>query len=334
MSAEEVVGRHLPEIRALAEGRPQVGLYDRAKPLLEELLQGVEAPGLPGSLLAAPGATVEDYRANWDHQVWYHLGELVRVSEGRRQRAEAQGGDSWVNVPQPEPERELESHLSELAKLRALMDSTPRLVQAREKDVRFEDALFNKPGAWQYPEGLALERDREKGVCWQGQSPGGDWFWLKQGFADEPVSIQFELHPVSTTRGGLIAAFCVQALKPDTPLAVASSPKMSDYYNNFDAYHFSVNRGTSGYCNLRRCGAGLIMLASFSDPCPDYGKWYRVEIIKNGPQVELRVDGKLVVCYVDLGFIQPCLGGGLFGLRHFQGFRGWHRNLRIVSLQI
>jgi hypothetical protein len=148
-----------------------------------------------------------------------------------------------------------------------------------------------------------------------------------------PVSIEFELQPVSTAVGGLIAAFCAKPLRTDIPLSVASSPRMSDYYKNFDAYHFSVNRGASGYCNLRRCGPGLIMLTSFPDPCPEYRKWYHIEIVKSGSQVELRVGGRLVVCYVDLGFIQPALEGGHFGLRHFQGFRGWHRNVRICGLQ-
>ena len=333
MSAKERVEPLLTDIRAFADGEPAPDLYERSRPLLAKLLEGVEAPKLPATLLAAPGSTVDDYRANWSHQVWYHLGELVRIMEARKQRAKAQGGDSWVNVPQPQADEELRNHLNELAKLRGLMESTPPMRKANKQRVLFEDPLLGKPDAWEHPQALEIQRDAEKGVCWQGQNPGGDWFWLTQQLPDKPVAIQFDLQPVSTLKGGLIVAFAAKALKPGTPLSVASSPSMADYYKNFDAYHFSVNRGATGYCNLRRCGPGLIMLASFSDPCPQYGKWYKVEIVKAGRQIELRVDGKPAVCYVDLGFIQPCLVGGYFGLRHFQGFRGWHRNVRIVALE-
>jgi hypothetical protein len=107
---------------------------------------------------------------------------------------------------------------------------------------------------------------------------------------------------------------------------------MRDYYANFDAYHFSVHRGSTGYCNLRRCGPGLIMLASFPDPCPDVNRRYHLQIIKAGPQVELRVDGSLVCCYLDLGHILAPLDGGRFALRHFQGFYGRHSDVRIAML--
>jgi hypothetical protein len=75
------------------------------------------------------------------------------------------------------------------------------------------------------------------------------------------------------------------------------------------------------------------MLASFDDPCPEVGRRYEIEIVVNGPQVELRVDGRLICCYVDMGFIQPRLDGGHFGLRHFQGFNGRHRRVRIARLE-
>jgi len=333
MSATEVVSKSISAIHALADAGPVPQACDNAKPILADLLVGVDAVRPPLALLSAPGAAEADYRANWSHQVWYHFTELARISEGRKVRAHAQGGDSWVNVPAPTPEAELAGQLRELAKLRGLMESMPKLTAAREKAVVFEDAALDRPGDWEHPPGLAVQRDPQMGACWQGQDPGGDWFWLARPLPLGAVSIRFDLHPVSTRKGGLIVGFCVRPLKPGTPLSVTSSPKMSDYFGNFDAYHFSVNRGSSGYCNLRRCGPGLVMLASFPDPCPRYGRWYAVEIVRAGPQVEIRVDGKLAVCYVDLGFIQPALEGGHFGLRHFQGFKSWHRNVRIAQLE-
>ena len=45
------------------------------------------------------------------------------------------------------------------------------------------------------------------------------------------------------------------------------------------------------------------------------------------------VRSKPAVWYLDLDFIQPPPAGGLFGLRHFQGFRGWRRNLRMTELE-
>jgi len=329
----KTVAEGFARIRQLIKDGPVRGLYESAEPLLASLLHGIEMPEPPPMLLSAANSTKEDYEANWNHQLWYHLGELIRVLEGRKERAEAQGGDFWANQPKPEPETELRNQLREIAKLSALMKTSPEFVRNRRGEVFFEDGNLDRLGSWEYPERLAIERDDEKGLCWQGQDPGGDWFWLTESLPDEPISIRFELYPVSTLKGGLIAAFCVKPLDPATPLRTASSPRMSDYYRNFDAYHFSVHRGLSGYCNLRRCGPGLIMLSSFPDPCPDCGRWYEIEIVKAGPQVELRVDGKLAVCYVDLGFIAPALAGGYFGLRHFQGFKGWHRNVCITLLK-
>jgi hypothetical protein len=75
------------------------------------------------------------------------------------------------------------------------------------------------------------------------------------------------------------------------------------------------------------------MLASFVDPCQAEHVWYQVEIVKAGPQTEIRVDGKPAVCYLDLGFIQPSLDGGHFGLRHFGGKSAWHRNVKITTLE-
>lgn len=323
----------MQEIRRLAEAGPKEGLYSEARLLVDKLLAATAAPAVPATLVGAPRATTEEYLANWEHQLWYEMTELDRVAAGRKERAEAQGGDAWTNVPKPMQEAELSAHLREIAKLRALIETPPKLQAAKEGKVLFQDALLDCSGDWEYPPALEVERSKDMGAQWRGQNPGGDWFWLKQTLPDEPVSIRFDVYPVDTLKGGLIVAFAATPVKGGTPLAVASSSSMADYYNNFSAYHFSVNRGSSGYCNLRRTGCGLVMLTSFFDPCPQYGRWYELEIVKAGPQVELRVGGKLAVCYVDLGNIQPLLSGGHFGLRHFQGLNAWHRNVKVTALE-
>jgi len=328
----ELVNDRLETIAAFADAGPVRGLRQQAADLLEALLADTPSPDAPERINAAPGAAMADYQDNWDHQTWYHLAELVRINEGRRERAAAQGGDSWANIPQPEPADELASHLRELAKLRQLGAAPPALEICPPGATIFADAMLDAEDAWEHPAELEIERDPAEGVAWQGQCPGGDWFWLKRELPPTPLSIHVEVKPISTIKGGLIIAFATRALEEGIPLETASSPRMSDYYKNFDAYHFSVHRGSSGYCNLRRCGPGLIMLASFADPCLETQVWYELEIVKRGAQIELRVDGKLVVCYLDHGHIQPLLEGGYFGLRHFQGFYGWHRNLRIASL--
>lgn len=326
------MGSERAAIGVFANAEPQPDLRRKANDLLETLLEGIAPPALPEQLVAAPESIAEDYRGNWNHQLWYHLGELVRIHEGRRERAAAQGGDAWINVPKPETEQELTNHLRELAKLRHLIDHTPRLAPTIIEHVLFDDSDLDRAGAWDVPAGLAIERDSERGVRWQGQNPGGDWFWLKQSLPAAPASIQVDLMPISTIKGGLILGFCAEPLTSGAPFSAAGGPRMSDYYNNFNAYHFSVHRGSSGYCNLRRCGPGLIMLASFDDPCPQIDRWYHLEIIKNGPQLELRVDRRLICCYLDYGYIQPALDGGHFGLRHFQGFNGWQRNVSVGVL--
>jgi hypothetical protein len=316
-------------LRGFSEGGPRTDLRALASDVLDDLLQGFAAPLLPMNLYAAPQASIADYLANWNHQLWYHLDELLRIREGRDERRAAQGPDRWVPGPKPSTEDELANQLQELAKLRRLIDVPPKLIETKAGAVLFEDARIDKPGAWEHLPELAVERDPDLGVAWKGQNPGGDWFWLRQPLPDG-VLIEHEVHPKSTIKGGLIIGFAVTPHE-GVPLSKASGGVMRDYYANFECYHFSVHRGSTGYCNLRRCGPGLLMLASFDDPCPET-RWYKLQIVKSGPQVELRVEGKLVCCYLDLGYVAPTLAGGYFGMRHFQGFYGWERNVRVSGL--
>lgn len=330
MNAVELVARHIEDIRRLTDAGPHPGLRAEAAGLLTALLAAVSPPDLPADLIGAPAAGMADYHANWEHQMWYHFGELVRVHEGRKERASAQGGDSWANAPAPEPAAELDSQLKELAKLRQLIDRTPALRTLEPGAVLFEDRLLARGDAWDIPEHLAVERDPDRGVRWKGHKPGGDWFWLRQEVPSRPVSFVCDSNALPED-GGLIIAFCARPRSPEVTFRMTSTPRMSDYYKNFNAYHFSVTRGATGYSNLRRCGTGLIMLASFPDPCPTAGQWHRIEIVKNGPQIELRADGTLTACYLDYGYIQPRLDGGFFGIRHFNGLNAWHRNVRIAA---
>jgi len=329
MSIRETVSGCIDELRNATQSGSGTTIRKDADNVITKLLAGAVAAQAPDCLLRAPESVAGDYQANWNHQVWYHLTELERIHDGELDRAEKQGGDAWVGAPRPEPEDEMASQIRELAKVVACIDSPPPLVDAVPGETLFEDALLDREGAWDWPDGLAIERDETDGTAWQGQNPGGDWFWLKSELPDSPLSIAFDLKPISTILGGLIIGFCAKPVKPGTPWSVASGPLMGDYFNNFSAYHFSIHRGDTGYCNLRRAGVGLLMLASFPDPCPDKGRWYRIEVVKNGDQIELRVDGRLSVCYLDRGHVQPLLGAGHLGFRHFQGFYGWQRNLRI-----
>jgi hypothetical protein len=330
MNTLEHIARHITDIRGIAEAPPAATLRTQAAGLLQALLSDIQAPTLPAHLLRARGAGVADYQANWEHQIWYHLGELLRIHEGRKERAAAQGGDSWANIPKPAPDLELGSQLKELAKLVALIDHTPPLLDAEAGQVLFEDRLLDRVDAWDIPEHLEVERDPVKGARWKGYKPGGHWFWLKQAIPARPVSFACESNALPE-EGGLIIAFCARPRGPDVTFKMTSTLNMSDYYKNYDCYHFSVTRNQSGYSNLRRCGSGLIMLASFADPCPAPGQWHHIEIVKNGPQIDLRADGRLAACYLDFGYIQPVLDGGFFGIRHFGGLNAWHRNVRIAA---
>lgn len=332
MNSVELIAHHIASIRHYADQPAVPNLRRQANALLNTLLPATTTFPLPNHLFAASDSTIADYHANWAHQIWYHLGELVRIHDGRRERAAAQGGDSWANAPKPSPEQELNNQLKEIAKLVALIDHTPTLHRTGPSATLFADRLLDRNEAWDIPDGLDVERDPVNGTRWKGYQPGGHWFWLRQAIPARPVSFVLESNALPED-GGLIVAFCARPRGPSVTFKMTSTLNMSDYYKNYDCYHFSVTRNRSGFSNLRRCGTGLIMLASFPDPCPSPNQWHQIEILKNGPQIELRADGRLSACYLDYGYVQPRLDGGFFGIRHFGGFNAWHRNVRIAAYE-
>jgi len=92
---------------------------------------------------------------------------------------------------------------------------------------------------------------------------------------------------------------------------------MNDYNLGFDAYHYSMHRGTNT-CHMRRVGTGLFMLAQEQeDPCDATGGKYHLKVVKRDRLIVLLVDGKMAHSYVDVGAYGPVLAGGRFGIRHF-----------------
>ncbi len=282
----------------------------------------------------------KDYAAQWLEGLKWAASELLRL-QGAGNRPPHMGGDSW-NEERFVKEL-IQGQKRELLKCTRLLLEPPCFEIVQEGAVLCTDTMQQDSGLWEYPRGLTVERDDENGTTWCGKTTdlewnpeptSGTWLWLKQDIPDTfSFSQRFKTLEGMENGALLILAFAARPLDESTRWEHASGPTMGYYYNYFDAYHFSVSRAGTGFCNLRRCGPGLIMLASGSDPAENLDQWYETRIVKNRGAVDLYVDGVLCSSYLDIGSVTPRLKTGRIGFRHVQTFRGCHRDVRITGLE-
>ncbi|XBT86244.1 DUF1961 family protein [[Arthrobacter] sp. ATCC 21022] len=85
-------------------------------------------------------------------------------------------------------------------------------------------------------------------------------------------------------------------------------------------------------CNLRK-SAGFELVAQGADPLPpaeDADGFYRMEVVKDGPEVLFSINGLSLFAWSDPAAVP--LGGGYFGIRQMAPLRAAYRNLMVGPL--
>ncbi|MBN1670765.1 MAG: DUF1961 family protein [Kiritimatiellae bacterium] len=332
------IAEHEPDLRAAADpGRIDSARIDRLLKAAESAAP--EPPVLPAVWPTLAQDPAADYATFWKNNVRWSANELVRLMGGDK-RPPRLGADQWKSFPGEA--WFAAAQWKELRKSLQLLAAPPAFTAAAEREELFRDSMCEDSGAWDVPRGLPVERGPELGTTWCGKTDklvwnpaptSGTWLWLKQQLAGSFVFRQRYLATqTGEQRGLLILALCAAPLDSATAWEHASGPTMAHYYDYFDSYHFSLTRGGSGYTNLRRCGPGLVMLTSGSDPAQEAGRWYETAVVKHEGILDLYVDGRLACSYLDLGALAPRLDAGRIGFRHVQTFVAQHRDVRIAAL--
>lgn len=88
-------------------------------------------------------------------------------------------------------------------------------------------------------------------------------------------------------------------------------------------------------CNLRK-SPGFHLVAQGADPIPSADdardRFYRVEVVKDGPRVAFSVYGLPLFSWVDDGSTGPTIGGGRIGFRQMAPLIAHYRDLEVWTL--
>lgn len=108
---------------------------------------------------------------------------------------------------------------------------------------------------------------------------------------------------------------------------------------DIDCYHVSYfantpNEPGRATVNLRRNKGFFLVTNGPAALPPDSKQVHRIELMKHGGHIQLAVDGRRIIDFVDDGNTYgPVLGGGKIGFRQMNWSRAEYRNLRIHSLR-
>jgi hypothetical protein len=195
-----------------------------------------------------------------------------------------------------------------------------------------------------FTKGISLLEDGWLRLDCKGSQQGGVGVhaFLKQ---DLPDSICLEYDLFTEEKNGLILTFMgMQGVNGED--AITGVPprkgKFIDYTGKnatTRSYHLSLSRYNdkgehTGVSNWRR-NPGLFLVGQGHDPCEEIGRTYHVAIIKQGPLLQLQVDGKVISGFVDTEKSEEAIPGeGKIGFRVI-GARAIVRisNLRITALE-
>lgn len=142
---------------------------------------------------------------------------------------------------------------------------------------------------------------------------------------DFPDNICIEYDMKALTTNGLVITFIAARGRRGEDM-ITELPKregiFADYIHNpnLRCYHVSVSRYGdtgihTGVSNWRR-NPGIFLMAQQEDLCKEANNWYHVKIIKQGPLLQMAVDGKLAGGFIDPDEIpEPIPTAGKVGFR-------------------
>lgn len=165
-------------------------------------------------------------------------------------------------------------------------------------------------------------------------------FWCPVEFPDR-VRVSWQFLPLAEP--GLAMVFFAAAGHGGRDLFSGGLAPRTGYYPQYhsgdiDALHVSYFRHKYAEerafrtCNLRK-SSGFELVAQAADPLPpteDALDFYRMELVKDGPDVAFSINGLPVLAWRDGS--SNVLGGGYLGFRQMAPLRAAYRNLVVQAL--
>jgi len=170
--------------------------------------------------------------------------------------------------------------------------------------------------------------------------PGHFVFWPPRDFPRNFLA-EWEIQPLSEY-GLCIVFIAAQGRSGQDLFAPALAPRDGAFQHyvqgDVNCYHMSYYANTPFNpgritCNMRKnSGFHLVDNGPPGIP-PGSGDVHAVSVLRQGARVELAVDGRRIVRFVDDGVrYGPPLGGGKIGLRQMQWMEARYRNFRVHAL--
>ncbi|MHC4916541.1 MAG: DUF1961 family protein, partial [Planctomycetota bacterium] len=202
-----------------------------------------------------------------------------------------------------------------------------RLIEPRGK-VLYEEKFENLE-AWRHEgRGRMVLDAEEKGamrleIVGSGQGKAGSQAFCTLDFPHR-VAVEYEVKVLTTK--GLILNFVAMRGAKGEDMFDPKMPKREGIFNDYvrnpllRSYHFSISRygdkgRHTGVSNSRR-NPGVHLMSQGPDLCKETGKWYRVRLVKDGPHLQLGVNGELAHEFTDpLELETPVPDGGKVGFR-------------------
>jgi len=174
------------------------------------------------------------------------------------------------------------------------------------------------------------------------QGAEGSMAFCRTDFPDH-IALEYDLK-VLTPNGLVITFVAMEGLNGEDMIQdlPGRTGIFADYVGKdakLKSYHVSVSRYNdqgehTGVSNWRR-NPGLNLMAQGPDLCREIGQWYRIRIVKDGPTVQLQVNGEVAHGFVDPQTLEfPLPTKGKIGFRAIGSeVKALVRNLRVVALR-
>ncbi len=174
------------------------------------------------------------------------------------------------------------------------------------------------------------------------QGAEGSMAFCRTDFPDH-IALEYDLK-VLTPNGLVITFVAMEGLHGEDMIRdlPGRTGVFADYVGQdakLKSYHVSVSRYDdqgvhTGVSNWRR-NPGLNLMAQGPDLCQEINRWYRIRIVKDGPTVQLQVNGEVAHGFVDPQTLETALPTkGKIGFRAIGSeVKALVRNLRVVALE-
>ncbi|HEX7009991.1 MAG TPA: DUF1961 family protein, partial [Phycisphaeraceae bacterium] len=171
--------------------------------------------------------------------------------------------------------------------------------------------------------------------------PNGNFvYWCDRDFPDH-IRVEWEVQPVED-QGLCIIFFSAKGRHGEDIFDPSLAPRngvFSQYHSgDINCYHISYYANAPDApgritINMRKNHGLYLVTNGPAGIIPGSRAWHTVTLVKDGPRIQMGIDGKRVIDFFDDGQTYgPILGGGKIGLRQMQWTRMKYRNFRVYAL--